>query len=63
MIEKLLTNKIWSTREFWIIATIVCVNPLIVAAINFIFGFQFLLGIIAGITAFVAIKTDWKRSK
>ena len=55
------TRKIWTIEEFVVLSFVIALNPLAIVAIEYIFGVQYLVGVITGCLAFCAIKTQWRK--
>jgi hypothetical protein len=54
-------KKVWSVQEFLTLSLFVALNPLIIVVVEFVFGIQFLTGVIAGWLILFAIKTKWRK--
>lgn len=55
-------KKIFTTGEFMILSGFIALNPLIIVAIEFILGIQFLTGFVVACLMLLAIKTQWRKN-
>ena len=56
----LFNKKIWTITEFLWLSGVVALNPLIIVAVEYIFGVQFLTGFVLAWIILFAIKTNWR---
>ena len=60
ILSDFLNRKIWTIPEFFILSAFIALNPLMIVALEYILGIQFLTGLIAGMLILLAAKTQWR---
>ena len=53
-------RKIWTMPEFFILSAFIALNPLMIVALEYVLGIQYLTGLISGILIILGIKTQWR---
>ena len=54
-------KKIWTISEFFTLSFFFVLNPLVIVVIDYVFGIQFLTGIVVGWITLFAVKTQWRK--
>jgi thiamine transporter ThiT len=60
ILSDFINKKIWTIPEFFILSAFIALNPLMIVALEYVLGIQFLSGLIAGMLIFLAAKTQWR---
>ena len=60
ILSDFLNKKIWTIPEFLVLSMFIALNPLMIVALEYILGIQFLTGLIAGMLILLAAKTQWR---
>lgn len=59
--ERLMTEKFWGRKDGITLMMFVVLNPILLALLGFLLGFQFFCGIIFAIAAAIVLKTKWSK--